>query len=86
MISYQQLELWRTTFLRICVPIVIGLAMIYAPAMVMMVPTYVFVLAASALLSYVLARCTQSQKPDDPTVKAFDEGQYSRDNLLLAII
>ncbi len=86
MISYQQLELWRTSFLRICVPIAIGLAMIYAPAMVMMVPTYVFVLAASALLSYVLARCTQSQKPDDPTVKAFDEEQYTQVKSVLGII
>lgn len=76
MMTYQHLELLRTSFLRFTVPIAIGLTMVYAPAMIMMVPTYVFVLAASALLSFALAHYTKSQKPEDVTVRAFDVTKY----------
>lgn len=53
-ITQQYWELARTTLLRLLVPILIGLTLVFAPATLLMVPTYVFTLAASALLAYGL--------------------------------
>ncbi|MCX7090684.1 MAG: hypothetical protein NTU48_04455 [Legionellales bacterium] len=62
-IQYQYFELARTSLMRALIPVCIGLTMIYAPATLLMVPSYVFVLAASAALAYVLDRWAKAYKP-----------------------
>lgn len=64
-IHYQYLELARTTLLRFLIPTVIGLTLVYAPATCLMVPTYVFVLAASAAFAYALDQFAKARKPDE---------------------
>lgn len=64
-IHYQYLELARTTLLRFLIPSVIGLTLVYAPATFLMVPTYVFVLAASAAFAYALDQFAKARKPDE---------------------
>lgn len=76
-IRYQYLELARTTLLRFLIPTVIGLTMVYAPSAVLMVPTYVFVLAASAALAYALDVWAKQYKPDEVNMNAqLDLRQY----------
>ncbi|HVT62196.1 MAG TPA: hypothetical protein VHD33_01750, partial [Legionellaceae bacterium] len=75
--QYERLELMRTTLLRFLVPTLIGLSMIYAPATVLSVPTYVFVLAASALLAYVLDKMAKQYQPEEvPDAFSLQEKQF----------
>lgn len=62
-IQYQYLELARTSLLRVSIPTLLGLTLVYAPATLCMVPTYVFVLIASAAFAYVLDRMAKQYKP-----------------------
>lgn len=76
-IRYQYLELARTTLLRFSIPALIGLTLVYVPATLYMVPTYVFVLLACAVFAYVLDRCAKQYKPDETPIKPkFDSAQY----------
>lgn len=80
-IQYQYFELARTSLMRILIPTCIGLTMIYAPATLLMVPTYVFVLAASAALAYALDVWAKKYKPE-PIEKlpapVFKSDEYKR--------
>lgn len=62
-IQYQYLELARTSLLRVSIPTLLGLTLVYAPATLYMIPTYVFVLVASAAFAYVLDRMAKQYKP-----------------------
>ena len=75
-IQYQYLELARTTLMRFSIPTLLGLTLIYAPATVYMIPTYVFVLIASAAFAYVLDRWAKQYKPDEVQAPKFDAAQY----------
>lgn len=76
-IRYQRAELLRTSFLRLVMPAAIGLWLVFAPALVAGIPSYFVLLVASALLSYGLARCTKSYKPNDLEIKPFQENAYN---------
>ena len=76
-IQYQYLELARTTLMRALIPTLIGLTLVYAPATLWMVPSYVFVLAASAALAYALDKLAKTCKPDEvKTTSILDQIQY----------
>lgn len=79
MIHYQYLELARTSLLRILVPILIGVTLVFAPATVWMIPSYVFTLAISAALAYALDVWAKSYKPDPvKQLSKVEEPAYSR--------
>lgn len=76
-IKYRWLELARTTLLRFSIPTLLGLTLVYAPATIYMVPTYVFVLLASAAFAYALDQWAKQYKPDSIQHKpTFEEGKY----------
>lgn len=77
-IQYQYFELARTSLMRVLIPVCIGLTMIYAPATLLMVPSYVFVLAASAVLAYALDRWAKAYKPsDEEPAPDFKQEEYT---------
>lgn len=79
MIHYQYLELARTSLLRILVPILIGVTLVFAPATVWMIPSYVFTLAISAALAYALDVWAKSYKPDPvKQLSKVEEPAYGR--------
>jgi len=76
-IQYQYLELARATLMRALIPTLIGLTLVYAPATVCMVPSYVFVLVASAALAYALDKLAKTCKPEEvKTTSILDHTQY----------
>ena len=76
-IQYQYLELARATLMRALIPTLIGLTLVYAPATVCMVPSYVFVLASSAALAYALDKLARTYKPEEvQTTSILDRTQY----------
>ena len=66
-IQYQYLDLARTSLMRGLIPTLIGLTLVYAPATLFMIPTYVFTLAVSAALAYALDQAAKMYKPDEVT-------------------
>ena len=77
-IRYQYLELARTSLMRILVPSLIALTLMFGPASILMIPAYVYALFLSGLLAYGLDKGAKCFKPQDPLPLSLDKTAFYR--------